>query len=334
VSKTGRVLLATLTMSVAAIATNPASAVAGARHCLSRSPSSTSDYQAITDSRDTNFGIGDITSAVQLPDGRRFFALGDTAYYALDRDGSSGPMTGFGNNSAWVQTGGCFTLLDRAGPGARSWVLPPQIDGSFYWPGASVVVGSRLYVFMQRIVHDSTFGTSLGAAVAVFELPSLQLARLTPIPWMAQRVFGSGAVYDSGYIYAYASQMRTCAFCFASDMYVARVPETQIMVPGAWRYRSGPRWVVDPNGARPVLPAAVSNTDVQPYGNGFLLLTKTVSIIGPPVEAWWAPNPEGPWQDLGTVFSVPSPPPSSPSRRRAPSAFFRSRCPLRSIARS
>ena len=37
-------------------------------------------------------------------------------------------------------------------------------------------------------------------------------------------MFGQGAVYDGGYVYTYAPQMRTCAFCFASDMYVARVP--------------------------------------------------------------------------------------------------------------
>jgi hypothetical protein len=127
---------------------------------------------------------------------------------------------------------------------------------------------------------------------------------------MAQRVFGGGAVYDGGYMYTYASQLRTCTFCFASDMYVARVPESQIMDPSAWRFRAGASWVSDRNAATPVLRAAVSNTDVQPYGNGFLLITKTVSFIGPPVEAWWAPNPEGPWRDLGTVYSVPAPPPS------------------------
>jgi hypothetical protein len=310
VSKTGRVVLAALTMSVAFIAARPVPAHADVRHCLSHPPNSVADYQSVTDGRDANFGIGDTTSVASLPDGRRFFALGDTAYYTLNPDGSSGPITGFGNNSAWVQSENCFTLLDRAGPGSRSWVLPPQQDGSFYWPGASIVVGSRLYVFMQRLVANTPFGTSLGSAVAAFDLPSLKLARLTPIPWMAQRVFGDGAVYDGGYVYTYAPQRRTCAFCFTSDMYVARVPESQIMVPSAWRFRSGSSWVSDPNAATPVLRDAVSNTDVQHYGNGFLLITKTLSIFGPPVEAWWAPNPEGPWRDLGTVYSVPSPPPS------------------------
>jgi hypothetical protein len=308
VAKTARVLVAMLMMSTIAVAASAAPASADTNRCLSRIPNSAADYQVLTNSRDSTFGIGDITSEVRLPDGRNLFVLGDTAYYGLNRDGSTGPIQAFGNNSAWVQSGNCFTLLNRSGPGSKSWVLPPEQDGSFYWPGASVVVGSRLYVFMQRLKTNGAFGTSLGAAVAEFDLPSLKLARLTPIPWMAKRVFGNGAVYDGGYVYTYAPQSRTCAFCFASDMYVARVPDSQIMVPSAWRYRAGPNWVADPNAATPVLNAAVSNTDVQPYGNGFLLITKTVNIIGPPVEAWWSPNPVGPWQDLGTVFSVPVPP--------------------------
>jgi hypothetical protein len=49
---------------------------------------------------------------------------------------------------------------------------------------------------------------------------------------------------------------------------------------------------------------------VQHYGNGFLLLTKPLSIVSSEVNASWSPNPEGPWTDLGTVFRVPVPPQS------------------------
>ena len=89
-----------------------------------------------------------------------------------------------------------------------------------------------------------------------------------------QRVFGIGAVYDGGYIYTYASQRRTCAFCFAGDMYVAacaRAGSRCRARGGTGRARAG---CADPNAAPPVLHAAVSNTDVQRYGNGFLLVTK------------------------------------------------------------
>ena len=93
-------------------------------------------------------------------------------------------------------------------------------------------------------------------------------------------------------------------------MYVGRVPVGQIQVPGAWRFRAGSVWVADPNAAKPVLAAAVSNPDVQQYGNGFLLVTKPLGIVDPTVEACWSANPVGPWRDLGAVFSIPQPPPS------------------------
>ncbi len=157
---------------------------------------------------------------------------------------------------------------------------------------------------------DPPFGRSVGSAIAAFDLPSLALARITTIPFRPAGVLGIGAVYEDGFIYAYSSQRRTCAFCFAGSLYVARVRETQLQVPGAWRYRAGSSWVADPNAARPVLKDAVSNADVRRYGNGYLLVTKPLSIIGPDVHAWWSPNPVGPWRDLGSLFTVPTPPPS------------------------
>jgi hypothetical protein len=285
-------------------------AAASAQHCAAHPPRSAADYQAVPDQRNASFGIGDITSAVQLPDGRRFFTLGDTLYYNIASRGRAGALRGFGNNSAWVQSGNCFTLLDRAGPGSRSWLLPPQQDGSVYWPGGAVVVRDRLYVFLTRLFLDNPFGSPTGSAVAEFDLPSLALARITTVPFVHSRPLGAGAVYDGGYLYAYAAQGHTCKFCFAGDLYLARVRESQMHDLSAWRFRAGSHWVADRNAAQPVLANAVSNVDVQPYGNGYLLITKPLGIVAPEVEARWSPNPVGPWQDLGTVFTVPQPPPS------------------------
>jgi len=281
-----------------------------ASRCFARTPATPADYQSVADTRDASFGIGDITSAVRLPDGRRFFTLGDTGYYNLGGDGHAGRLQAFGNNSAWVQSGACVDLLARGAPGTRSWLLPPQRDGSVYWPGAAVVVGPRLYVFLVRLFLDTRFGRPVGAAVAAFDLPSLELARITAIPFAAKRIYGVGAIYDGDYLFVYASQAGTCPLCFAGDMYLARVRESRIAEPDAWRYRSGNTWSADPNAATPVLEAGVSNVDVQRFGHGFLVVTKPLSIVAPDVEAWWSPAPEGPWQSLGSVFTVPEPPPS------------------------
>ena len=311
-----RRLAVTVVLSVAAtglfttgLPARPAAA-ASTRRCYAHPPRTAQDFQNVANGRSASFGVGDITSVVRLPDGRRFFTFGDTAYYDVAHDGHAGALQGFGNNSAWVQSGSCFTLLNRPGPGARSWLLPPQHDGSVYWPAASVVVGPRLYVFLNRVFLDRPFGRSVGSAIAAFDLPSLSLARISTIPFQPAGVLGIGATYEAGYLYAYSSRRRPCAFCFAGDLYVARVREGQIPVPGAWRYRSGSSWVAGAGAARPVLTSAVSNADVRRYGNGYLLVTKPLSIIGPDVHAWWSPSPVGPWRNLGSVFSVPDPPPS------------------------
>jgi hypothetical protein len=297
-------------------AADPAPGTPGvtAQYCGAQAITTPAAYRGLTDARNGNFGVGDMTSAVRLPDGRHFFTLGDTFFYNIAPDGGRGPFLGMGNNSAWVQSGRCVNLLDRAGPGSRSWLLPPQHDGSVYWPGASVVVANRLYVFLVRLFLDRPFGRPVGAAVATFALPSLALARVTTVPFAgrfaSRRVYGAGAVYDSGYLYAYASQRGECELCFAGDLYLARVPEDRVADPNAWRYRAGSAWVSDPDAAQPVLRAGVSNPTVLRYGNGFLLVTKPLNIVSPEVQAQWAPAPEGPWRNLGTVYSVPQPPPS------------------------
>jgi hypothetical protein len=288
----------------------PSPAAASPKYCAGHAPRTSADYQAVTDQRNASFGIGDTTSAIRLPDGRRFFTFGDTGYYNVAPNGRAGPLKGFGNNSAWVQSGRCFTLLNQASPQNASWLIPPQHDGSVYWPAASVVVGPRLYVFLNRVFLDPPFGRGVASAVAAFDLPSLALARISTIPFRPNGSLGNGAVYEGGFIYAYSSQRRSCAFCFAGSLYVARVRETQIHVPGAWRYRAGGRWVADPHAAQPVLRDAVSSTDVRRYGNGYLLVTKPLSFLGPDVHAHWSPNPVGPWRDLGSLFTVPEPPPS------------------------
>ncbi|HEY5013883.1 MAG TPA: hypothetical protein VIK61_14430, partial [Acidimicrobiia bacterium] len=174
-----RTLVGALTIALATFGPGAPTADATTARCLPHSPASPADYQLVANGRNASFGVGDVTSVVRLPDGRRFFVFGDTGYYNLNADGSAGPLVSFGNNSAWVQSGNCFVLVDTAGAGSRSWIVPPQQDGSVYWPGAAVVVGNRLYVFLTRLFLDRFFGRPVGSAVATFDLPSLQLARLS-----------------------------------------------------------------------------------------------------------------------------------------------------------
>ena len=170
-----RAVLAVVTLSLALLGLTTARADAVTQLCASHALTSAADFQTFANRRNSAFGVGDITSMLRLPDGRLFFTLGDTGYYDVRANGSPGPLVGFGNNSAWVQSGNCFVLLDRNWSGSRSWILPPQTDGSVYWPGASVVVGNRLYVFLARLFLNTPFGTPVGAAVATFDKVPVRL---------------------------------------------------------------------------------------------------------------------------------------------------------------
>jgi hypothetical protein len=292
---------------VVAVAGTASPAHAAGQMCFPRVPQSAAEFQSLADTRTRDWGVGDLVSQTDLPDGRRLFLFGDTGYYGLHPDGSRAPLVAFGNNSAWLQQGACFMLLDNRPSGGASWIVPPDGDGSVYWPGGAVVVGNRLHVFLARMQLNQFFGTQVGAAVATFELPSLEFARIAPIPFDGGTFYGGGAVYDGGYLYAYGWQDADCLFC-AGHLGLARVREDLVQVPSAWQYAAGGSWSSDSHAARPVLRDATSQPDVQPYNNGFLLVTKPLNIFDGNVAAWWAPNPEGPWSALGTIYDIPLPP--------------------------
>ena len=81
-----------------------------------------------------------------------------------------------------------------------------------------------------------------------------------------------------------------------------------MVVPTAWQYYAGGPWSADPNAAVPVLREATSQPNVQPWNNGFLLVSKPQNIFTGDVDAWWSPEPVGPWTRLGTIFDIPMPP--------------------------
>src|SRR5688572_2992741 len=59
--------------------------------CLSRAPRTTAEFQQVTDARSDVFGVGDLTTMIDLPDGRRLFVFGDTSYHDVNANGSRGP---------------------------------------------------------------------------------------------------------------------------------------------------------------------------------------------------------------------------------------------------
>jgi hypothetical protein len=249
----------------------------------------------------------DLTSVVPLPDGRNLWLFGDTFYTPVQPDGSRGASVAFGHNSAFVQSGGCMRHISGSGSG-RSWLAPPQTDGSAYWPMGGVVVGNEVHIFLGRVAPEAPFGRLLDRAVATLSLPDLQVVRVTPLGFgPADPGWGTSAVAPGdGFVYLYGARRDVvCGFCFATAMYVARVPVGSLTDSATWTYWDGAAWSANRDAARGLLSGSGSQIDVRPWRGGYLAVSKAGDIATPDIVGWWSQSPLGPWIPLGPLYRIP-----------------------------
>jgi hypothetical protein len=275
--------------------------------CAHGSLSSATALQEFFNRRSELWAGADLTGVVRLPDGRKLWLFGDTLYAPVD-NGTRGAIEQMGNNSAFVESGGCMRHVRSNGTSA-SWLTPPQ-GGSAYWPGGGVVVGSTLYVFLGRIIPEAPFGRLLDRAVATFSLPDLTLRAITPLPFgPGDPAWGASAVSPGdGFVYVYGPKRETCDGCYTSEVFLARAPSGAVADINQWTYFDGANWSSDGHAARSLFTGAGSHVSVVPFRNGWIAVSKVADILTSDIAAWWSPSPVGPWTWTGPIFTVPPPP--------------------------
>jgi hypothetical protein len=277
--------------------------------CAGNSLSSPAALQAFFNRRSDLWAGADLTGVVGLPDGRKLWLFGDTQYTAVNGNGSRGALTGFANNSAFIESGGCMRHV--TGNGAQrahqSWITPPQ-PGTMYWPGGGVVVGNTLSVFLGHLLPAPPFGQLLDRAVATFSLPDLRLLGVTPLPFSPSDIgWGASAIPGSdGNVYIYGTRRPSCAFCFSDDGYVARAPAGSVANAATWTYFDGKTWSPNPAAAKPILSGAGAQLSIKPFRGGWLAISKAADFLSNNIVAWWSPSPTGPWTSFGTIYQTPS----------------------------
>ena len=282
--------------------------LSSARGCATAPSGDPADYQRAFDDRGPGWAGGDVTSSIALGDGRTLWLLGDTLLGEVAPGGGFVRRPGIVNNSAVLQDGGCFSKLlggTAAQPGA--WIAPPVADGTWYWPGSGVVAGDRLHVFLLRMARDGgPIGRMVDVDVATFSLPDLRLLSIGASPGDGAVRYGMAAAVEGEWAYLWGTADR------AGDpgkvAYVARVVRGELADPSRWQFWSGRRWVSDPARAVPVLPADLGNQpSVHPYAGGWLAVSKRDDMMGTEIAGWWAPRPEGPWSEAGSLLRIPDP---------------------------
>ncbi len=262
----------------------------------------------------TGLGGFDAFRTARLGDGRWLSLTGDAT-----RPGE--PLPAYDNAAViWDKKGQRrISVTDPNGDFFPRWP-----DGSEFWPGQQIVVGSTVYVTGSRQLVRGPFDwTPLGSYGAVvdvvpcgsvsfnryFDTPSSGLDD-THVQWYA------GLAADGTFAYPSGVLDRAELFHARDGGYTARVPVAQLPDRAAWQFWTGLGWSSDPAAAVDTIPAGApqcaggiggteSGYTLHERPNGqWQITTKCGGTLARVLGRYTAANPWGPtwvWEDLISI---------------------------------
>jgi hypothetical protein len=313
-------IVALALVATACLGASPPTATQATSYCAPSVPSSAAAYAAAFDGlrHTTSWLSADTAVAVPLPDGRTVWLFGDTFAGTLQTDGTIGPNSRFLDNSFVVQNGACLTPLEGGQPSAPVSLIPEPTAGEAYWPASAVVESGVLRVFCTHVRRTGLGPLDFAIVdmqVATFSLPGLAFQGVQPLPFTTgpTQLYGSTSFVDSdGKAYLYEQNQ--------GNVFVARAPVGQILVPGAWQFwgdpGTGPTWISNQAQSVPMqwtnmpnlIPAPGAGPRSQPWvrrtSTGYLATAKLANAVTDDVSVFTAASPQGPWTYAGQVATT------------------------------
>jgi hypothetical protein len=271
---------------------------------------------------------GDGNVPVRLPDGRTAWLFGDSFHGTVRPDGRRPPSSRLVRNALVVQEG--RRLETRVGPtdpasGHPTALLTPPPEGqwpgdAWLWPGAGLVEGGELQVFMQEFRRPAAAGDPAAFEwtgrnlLASLSLPDLVPREVAPLrgggPGPAGVGWGTAVLQEADFTYLYGAE-DTGPPLHVKHVHLARFPRGGAR--GPWSFWDGAGWSPDParsarlagtpidRGATPGLPRAGGGLEqltgiassVMLAGASYLELS--IPDGGHEVLARLACSPAGPW---------------------------------------
>jgi len=295
---------------------------------------------------------GDGVSAVSLGAGQLAWFFADTYL------GPAGPaigfadISGFVHNSVVVQTtsgrqsrfvtltgGGACDAAGRSTQAPSSVVGPPQAPGlssERYWDEDGIKVGGTVVKFYDRYLPGSAPFVATGTVLAAYDAAQLSAAgrgsaygavarpRLIPLPAYTPPGAGSPLVWGAALlrlgdtVYVYGTQTPLTSVP-QRQLYLARVPASQLTDFGAWRFYAGSgQWAGAQQDARPLQPAggtpglgagltASSGFSVIQAGRRYWLIQADPVVGSNDIDAYPAAAPWGPFDPAAGIVLYRNP---------------------------
>jgi hypothetical protein len=300
---------------------------------------------------------GDGVSAVSLGSGQLAWFFADTYLGPAGPAIGFSDISGFVHNSVVVQTttgqqsrfvtltgGGACDASGRSTRAPSSVVGPPQAPGlgnERYWDEDGIKVGGTVVKFYNRYLPGSVPFVATGTVIAAYDAGQLSAAghgpaygavarpRLIALPNYTPPDAGSpvawgAALLQSGNtVYVYGTQTPNTGTPSSPvpqrQLYLARVPASQLTSFGAWRFYAGSgQWTTAQQDAAPLQPAggtpglgagltASSGFSVVQAGGRYWLIQADPVVGSNDIDAYPAAAPWGPFDPAAGIVLYRNP---------------------------
>jgi hypothetical protein len=263
---------------------------------------------------------------LSLGDGRTLWVLQDT-FIDYHYSANSFADMDYVNNTALIQEGLCFTMLEGGTPShAESFELgdAPMSPERYFWAGGGTVTGGKLLMFWLEFNRGTVpmgpmdgFGFHpVKTWLATYDLKTLKRLSFGPAPNSGvSPAYGYGVADDGEWTYLFGnSDQQDLALeggyangpHSATRMYLARVPRGQLAsTPSYW---DGASWATDAASAAPISSRFFAENLMLPVriDGHWYSATKVDGFTGDSLVMDIADHPWGPYTTIRSLAATPS----------------------------
>jgi hypothetical protein len=300
---------------------------------------------------------GDGVSATSLGSGQLAWFFADTYLGPAGPGIGFSDISGFVHNSVVVQTttgqqsrfvtltgGGACDAAGRSTRAPSSVVGPPQAPGlgnERYWDEDGIKAGGTVVKFYNRYLPGSVPFVATGTVIAAYDAGQLSAAgrgsaygavarpRLIPLPTYtppdagSPLVWGAALLQSGDTVYVYGTQTPNVGTPSSPvpqrQLYLARVPASQLTSFGAWRFYAGSgQWTTAQQDAAPLQPAggtpglgagltASSGFSVVQAGGRYWLIQADPVVGSNDIDAYPGAAPWGPFDPAAGIVLYRNP---------------------------